>query len=128
VVPGVRIDEVDAVAQAAVRETLTVWIAVHTPAVTDDRCGWFEPVMYDGRQCVGGSVRYRNKKFSTGPTFNTARHPLNLTRVSPRVLSPTELALVNLDGSVRTTGLLRAALNEHQHDFPAESAPVTDGM
>jgi len=44
------------------------------------------------------------------------------------VLSPTELALVNLNGLVRTTNLLRAALHEHQHGFPAEHAPVTDGM
>jgi len=128
VVPDVRIDEVDAVVQGTVRETLTVHIAVRKPAVTDDRCSWFDPVMYDGRQCVGCFVRYRNKKCSTGPSFNTARHPLTLSRVSPVVLSPTELALVNLDGLVRTTNFLRAALHEHQHGFPAERASVTDGM
>ena len=89
VVPGVRIDEVDAVVHGEVRETVSVEIAVRTPAVTDDHCAWFDPVMYDGHQCVGGSVRYRNKKCSTGPSF-TARHPLTLNRVSPMVLpSPT---------------------------------------
>jgi len=40
------------------------------------------------------------------------------------ILSPTELALVNIDGLVRTTNLNRAALQKHQHGFPAEHAPV----
>ena len=62
VVPGVGIDEVDAVVDGAVRETLKVEIAVRTLAVTDDRSARFDPGMYDGRQCVGGSVRYGNKK------------------------------------------------------------------
>jgi hypothetical protein len=44
------------------------------------------------------------------------------------VLSPTELALINLDRLVRTTDLFRAALHEHQHGFPAEHAPVCDSM
>jgi hypothetical protein len=54
VVPGVRIDEVDAVVHGEVRETVSVEIAVRTPAVTDDHCAWFDPVMYDDHQCVGG--------------------------------------------------------------------------
>ena len=44
------------------------------------------------------------------------------------ILSPTELALVNFDGLVRTTNLNRAALQKHQHGFPAEHAPVRDRM
>jgi hypothetical protein len=44
------------------------------------------------------------------------------------VFTPTELALVNLDGLIRTTDLLRAALHKHQHGFPAKRAPVSDGM
>jgi len=106
-----------------------VEIAVRTPTVTDDRSAGFDPGMYNGRQCVSGSVRNRIKKCSAGPSFNTAKHPLTLYRVSGcLVVTPTELALVNFDGLVRTTDLFRAALHEHQHDFPAEHAPVHDGM
>jgi len=61
VVPGVRIDEVDTVVDSAVQETLIVEIAVCTPAVTDDRSAWFDPGMYDCRQCVGGSFRLREQ-------------------------------------------------------------------
>ena len=61
-------------------------------------------------------------------SFNTAKHPLTLNRVSFLKLSPTELALVNFDGLVRTTNLNRAALQKHQHGFPAEHAPVRDRM
>ena len=82
VVPGVGIDEVDVVVDSAVRETLRVEIAVHTPTITDDRSAGFDPGMYDGRQCVGGSVLYGNKKCSVGPSFNTAKHPLTLMMVS----------------------------------------------
>lgn len=45
VVPGVQIDEVDAVVHGVVPETLSVEIAVRTPAVTDDHWAWFDPVM-----------------------------------------------------------------------------------
>ena len=125
-VPGVGIDEVDFVVDCVVRETLSGEIAVHTPAITDDHTAGFDPVMYDGRQCVGSSARYGNKKCSAGHSFNTAKHPLTLMKVFSMVLSPTELALVNLDGLVRTTKFFRAALYEHQHGFPAEHSPIRD--
>jgi hypothetical protein len=44
------------------------------------------------------------------------------------ILSPTELTLVNFDGLIRTTDLNRAALQIHQHDVPAEHAPVLNSM
>jgi hypothetical protein len=103
VVPVVRIDKVDAMVDGAVLETLRVEIAVRTPAITDDRSAAFDPGMYNCRQYASGSVRNSNKKCSAGPSFNTAKHPLTLDRVSPMVLTPTELALVNFDGLVRTT-------------------------
>jgi len=45
VVPGVRIDKVDAVVDGAVRETLRAEIAVRTPAVADDFSAGFDPGM-----------------------------------------------------------------------------------
>ena len=44
------------------------------------------------------------------------------------IFSPPELALVNLDGPIRTTDFFGAALEEHQHGFPAEHAPVCDRL
>jgi hypothetical protein len=42
------------------------------------------------------------------------------------VFSPTELALVDLNGLLRTTDLLRAAFQLYQHRFSAEHTPVLD--
>jgi hypothetical protein len=74
---------------------------------------------------VSGSVWYSNKKCA-GPSFDTAKHPLTLNRVHPIVFRPTDLALVNLDELIRTADLFRAVLQELEHGFPAEYAPVSD--
>jgi hypothetical protein len=128
VVPGVRFDKVDAVVDGAVHETLRVEIAVRTPAVADDCSARFDPGMYNGHQCICGSVRNGYKKCSAGPSFNIPKHPLTFNRVSPMILTPTELAFINFDGLIRITDLIRAALHKHQHSFPAEHAPVSNGM
>jgi len=44
------------------------------------------------------------------------------------VLSPTDLALVNLDDLIRTTDLLTAALQDLEHAFPAQNTPVSNRM
>ena len=111
---------------ASVRVTLSVEISVRRPAFTDDRSARFDPNIYNGHQCVSGSVRYWNKKSSARLTFDTAEHPLALNRVSPIVLWPTEHALVDFNGLVRTADLFRAALRIHQHCLSAEHAPVRD--
>ena len=112
----------------AVRVTLRVEIAIRTPTIADDRRAWFDPFTYNSRQRVGGSVRNGNRKCSAGPSFDTAKHPLNLNRVPSIVLSPTDLALVNLDGLIRTTNFFGAALQGLEHGFPAEHFPVSDSM
>jgi hypothetical protein len=65
-----------------------------------------------------------NKECSTGFTFNTAKHPLSLNRVSPVVFTPTEVALIDFDGLVRTADIFRAAFQEYQHSLSAEHTPV----
>ena len=42
--------------------------------------------------------------------------------------SPTDLAVVNFDGLIRTANFFGAALQELEHGFPAEHAPVSDSM
>jgi hypothetical protein len=44
------------------------------------------------------------------------------------IFSPTELALVNFDGLIRTTDLNGAALQRNEYGFPNEHAPVCDGI
>jgi hypothetical protein len=100
------------VINASVRVTLSVEISVRRPAFTDDRSARFDPNIYNGHQCVSGSVRYWNKKSSARLTFDTAEHPLALNRVSPIVLWPTEHALVDFNGLVRTADLFRAAFTK----------------
>jgi len=45
---GVRIKEVDAVVDSAMRITLRTKFAVRTPAITNDRSTGFDPVAYGG--------------------------------------------------------------------------------
>ena len=43
------------------------------------------PIMYNGHQCVGGSVLKGNEKRFTGLALNTAIYPLPLNRVAPMI-------------------------------------------
>jgi hypothetical protein len=47
VCPGIRIDEVHAVVHGLMCVTLGPEIAVHTPAITNDRSAGFNSVTYD---------------------------------------------------------------------------------
>jgi len=95
----------------AVHVTQRVEIAIRTPAIADDRRAWFDPFTYNSRQRVGGSVRDGNKKCSAGSPFDTAKRPLTLNRVPSIVLSSTDLAIVNFDGLIRTTDLVKVPSN-----------------
>jgi hypothetical protein len=123
-VPRIGIHEVYAVIDGAVRVTKRVEIFVVTPAIADDRSAGFDPITYNGRQRVGGSIRNGYKEYSPRPPFNTTKHPLTLNRVPRMVLTPT----VNLDDLVRTAYFDGAALQKHEHSFPAEHAPVCDRL
>jgi hypothetical protein len=56
VIAGVRVAEVDAVTDSAMRIILRTEIVVLTPAVTNDHCAGLDPVLYGGQKCVGCSV------------------------------------------------------------------------
>ena len=118
------IDERNGVINGSVRITQSVEISARSPAVTDHRSARFDPSIC--HQGIGVSVRYWNKECSARLTFDTAEHLLALNRVSPIVFSPTEHALVELNGLVRTADLFRAALHIHQHRLSAEHGPVRD--
>ena len=122
--PSVGVDEVDAVVDSPMSVTLLVEIAASSPRIADDRSAGFNPVTYYGHQCIGGSVRYRNEECVTGFTLNTTEHPLTLDRVSSMIFTPTEFALINFDGLVRTTYLDGAPLQRNLHGFPTEHPPV----
>ena len=119
-IPGVRINERDQVIHGAVRVTVSPDILIRNTSVADERGAGFDPSTNNAHQCVGGSVQNWNKKCSTGIAFDTAKHPLNLYRVSPMVFTPTEFTLINLNGLVRTAEFLRVALQVYQQCLPAE--------
>jgi hypothetical protein len=119
-ISDVRIDEGDWVIYDVVRVIERPNIPGRSPPKSHESSAGFDPVTYDVRVCVGCSVRYRNKKCSTKLTFNPAKHPLVLNRESPMVFSPTELALIDLNGLVRTTDLLRSTFQEHHHCLSTE--------
>jgi hypothetical protein len=85
VVSAVRIDDRNAVVHGAVPLNQRLDIPIRSPGMTDVRSAGFDPSTDNVRQCVGGSIRYGNKKCSTGPAFDSAKHPLALNRVSPMV-------------------------------------------
>jgi hypothetical protein len=126
--PGGRINEVDTVVNSLMLVTLRTEIAVRTPTITNDRGAGFNPVTYNDHHCVGGSALEGNKKCFAGLSFHVSKHPLTLNSVSLMKLSPAELAVVNFYGLIRTSDLNAAALQTHQHGFPAEHAPVCGRM
>ena len=120
------INKGNAVIDGAVRVTLCIKFPVRCTAIADDRSAGFNPCIYKGLQSVSGSVRNGNETRFIVLALNTAKHPLPLNRVAPLIFAGTELALVDLDGLVRTTDPRTAALYVHQHGFSAELAPVSD--
>jgi len=83
----------------------------------------FDPCIYNGLHSVRGSVRNENEKRFTTLVLNTAKHPLPHNRLAPVIFAPTELAVVDIDGLVRTAHLLRAALHVHQQGL--QNGPQT---
>jgi hypothetical protein len=123
VVPGDRIDEVDAVIDSAVLVTQRIEVEVRTPAIADDGGAGFDPVTYNVNQCVSGSIRNGNKKCPAGFALNTAIHPLTLNRVPSMVISPSELALVNFGGLVRITDFFQSSPPRTPAWFPCRTSP-----
>ena len=93
-----HVNKANGVVNGVVCVTFQVEIPVRSPAITDDRSAWLEllgkksatmshsaPIMYNGHQCVGGSVRKGNEKRFTGLALNTAIYPLPLNRVATMI-------------------------------------------
>jgi hypothetical protein len=79
---------------------------------------------FTSMSAVLSGTRTRNVLLDSCSTPPNTHWPLN--RVSLIVFSPTELAVVDLDGLVRTADLLRAAFEVNQHSLTAEHTPVGD--
>ena len=62
-----------------------------------------------------------------GLALNTTEHPLPHYFVSPIVRAATELAVVDFNGLVRSTDLLRAGKHIVQHDQSTEFGAISDG-
>ena len=67
------------------------------------------------------------RNISSGLAFNTNERPMPFHFVSHIVLAPTDIAVVDLDGLVRTADFLRAAQHILQHDHSTEFGPISVG-
>jgi hypothetical protein len=121
------INQADAMFDDGVHVTMCFTIVVCHPAITDYGSARFDPVTNNVDQGVSGSVHKQNEKCFSRLALNTAKHPLPLNRVAPVILVPSVLALIDFDGLVRSTDLLRSALQVHQQAFPAELASISNG-
>lgn len=84
-------------------------ILVCRPAVTDDCSAGLDLVTKGSHQGIRRFFPERELGIFSGLALHTTKHPLLFRFVTPILLSPTGLALVNFDGLVRTADFLRAA-------------------
>jgi hypothetical protein len=76
------VNEAIAVVKGAVRLTFHVEIAVRFASFTDDRNAGFDPSIYNGHPCIGGSLRNGNdKRFAVLAPY-TAKHLLSIIRMA----------------------------------------------
>jgi hypothetical protein len=95
-------------------------VTVCRPAVSDDCSAGFDPVTKNSHQRVDGSLRN---------ALNTTDHTIPFLFVSPMVLEPTEIAIVDFDGLVLTADFLKAAQHVVQMtslESSAQSVMIAD--
>ena len=121
-----RVKETDPVVHGLMRVILVVEIIVSRPTIAYDRGAWFDPSTNDGHQSCMASVLNGHKKASTSPAFDSTEYPLTLNTMSAMIFSFPELALINLDGLMRTADLLRVVLQVDGHSLSDKLSPVGD--
>jgi len=101
-----RVNETDPVVHGLMSVTLAAEIIVSRPTIAYDRGAWFDPSTNDGRQSCMASVVNGHEKRSTSTAFDSIEYPLTLNTMSAMIFPFPELALINLDGLMRTANLL----------------------
>ena len=122
-----HINETDRAIHSFVCVAMRCYVPLCRPAVTDDSSAGFEPVTKNSHRRAGGLSAKGTRNFFSGLALITTEHPLSFYFVSPIVIAPTEIAVVDFDGLLRTETFLRAARHVVQHDLSTESGPFTDG-
>jgi hypothetical protein len=97
------------------RVTLLFERIVRCPTIADDLGARFDPSTNNGRQRFSGSILNGNEKRSTSTAFDATKYSLALNMMSAIIFLPTKLALIYLNGLIRTADLLRAALQVDEH-------------
>ena len=120
-----RVNETDPVVHGLMRVTLAAEIIVSRPTIAYDRGAWFDPSTNDGRQSCMASVLNGHEKRSTSTAFDSTEYPLTLNTMSATIFPFPELALINLDGLMRTVDLLRVVLQVHGHSLSDKLSPLS---
>jgi hypothetical protein len=84
------------------RVPLPVEIIVRRPTIAYDPGAWFNPSKNGVRQRSLGSVFNGHEKRSTSTAFDSTEYPLTLNTMSAIIFPFPELALINLNGLIRT--------------------------
>ena len=121
-----RVNETDHVVHGLMRVTLAAEIIVSRPTIAYNRGAWFDPSTNDGRQSCMASVLNGHEKRSTSTAFDSTEYPLTLNTMSAMIFPFPELAVINLDGLMRTADLLRVVLQVDGHSLSDKWSPVGD--
>jgi hypothetical protein len=100
------VNETDPVVHGLMRVTLAADIIVSRPTIANDRGARFYQSTNDGRQSCIGSVANGHEKRSPSTAFDPTEYPLTLNTMSAMIFPFPELALINLDGLIRTADFL----------------------
>jgi hypothetical protein len=101
-----RVNETDPVVDGLMSVNLAAEIIVSRPTIANDLGVRFYPNTNDGRQSCLGSVANGHEKRSPCTAFDPTEYPLTLNTISAMIFPFPELALINLDGLIRTADFL----------------------
>jgi hypothetical protein len=124
---SVLINETDPVVDGFMRVTLLIETVVRSPTIADDFRAWFDPSTNNVSQSFGGSIHNGHEKRSPSVAFHSTEYPLALNTMSAMIFPFTELALINLNGLIKTADLLRAVVKVNEHSLSNKVPPISYG-
>jgi hypothetical protein len=120
------INKTDPVVDGFMRVTLLIETMVRCSTIADDFRAWFDPSTNNVSQSFSGSIHNGHEKLSTSVAFHSTEYSLALNTMSVMIFSFTELALINLNGLIRTADLLRAVVQVDEHSLLDKVSPISD--
>jgi hypothetical protein len=120
------INETNPVVDGFMRVTLLIETMVRCPTIADDFRACVDPSTNNVSQSFSGSIHNGHEKLSTSVAFDSTEYSLALNTMSAMIFSFTELAVVNLNGLIRTADLLRAVVQVDEHNLSDKVSPISD--